>query len=86
MTATIGSLATALRPADSQLVFRAVLEALARPGTAMALPAGPLRMLAPSDGAGVRTRRPRHRSMRVGQRDSAFVRRVPALGRRGRHD
>ena len=48
MTATIGSLATALRPADSQLVFRAVLEALARPGTAMALPSGPLRMLAPA--------------------------------------
>ena len=48
MTATVGSLATALRPADSQLVFRAVLEALARPGTAMALPSGPLRMLAPA--------------------------------------
>jgi alpha-D-ribose 1-methylphosphonate 5-triphosphate synthase subunit PhnH len=48
VTATIGSLATALRPADSQLVFRAVLEALARPGTAMALPSGPLRVLAPA--------------------------------------
>jgi alpha-D-ribose 1-methylphosphonate 5-triphosphate synthase subunit PhnH len=48
VTATIGSLATALRPADSQLVFRAVLEALARPGTAMALPPGPLRVLAPA--------------------------------------
>lgn len=48
MTATVGSLATALRPADSQLVFRAVLEALARPGTAMALPSGPLRVLAPA--------------------------------------
>ena len=39
--------ATALHPADSQQVFRAVLEALARPGTAMTLPAGPLRTLAP---------------------------------------
>jgi alpha-D-ribose 1-methylphosphonate 5-triphosphate synthase subunit PhnH len=48
MTATIGSLATALRPADSQQVFRAVLEALARPGTAMALPSGPVRRLAPA--------------------------------------
>jgi alpha-D-ribose 1-methylphosphonate 5-triphosphate synthase subunit PhnH len=48
MTATIGSLATALHPADSQQVFRAVLEALARPGTAMALPSGPLRRLAPA--------------------------------------
>ena len=40
--------ATALHPADSQQVFRAVLEALARPGTSMALPAGPLRTLAPA--------------------------------------
>jgi alpha-D-ribose 1-methylphosphonate 5-triphosphate synthase subunit PhnH len=47
VTVTIGSLATALRPADSQQVFRAVLEALARPGSAMTLPSGPLRMLAP---------------------------------------
>jgi alpha-D-ribose 1-methylphosphonate 5-triphosphate synthase subunit PhnH len=45
MTAAI---ATALHPADSQQVFRAVLEALARPGTAMTLPAGPLRTLAPA--------------------------------------
>ncbi|HTF12065.1 MAG TPA: phosphonate C-P lyase system protein PhnH [Asanoa sp.] len=45
MTATI---ATALHPADSQRVFRAVLEAMARPATAMALPPGPLRMLAPA--------------------------------------
>lgn len=40
--------AAALRPADAQLVFRAVLEALARPGTAMALPANPVRTLTPA--------------------------------------
>jgi alpha-D-ribose 1-methylphosphonate 5-triphosphate synthase subunit PhnH len=40
--------ATALHPADSQQVFRTVLEALARPGTAMALPHGPLAVLAPA--------------------------------------
>jgi alpha-D-ribose 1-methylphosphonate 5-triphosphate synthase subunit PhnH len=37
-----------LHPADSQQVFRAVLEALARPGTATALPREPLRILAPA--------------------------------------
>jgi alpha-D-ribose 1-methylphosphonate 5-triphosphate synthase subunit PhnH len=40
--------AAALHPADSQQVFRAVLDALARPGTAMSLPEGPLRTLAPA--------------------------------------
>jgi alpha-D-ribose 1-methylphosphonate 5-triphosphate synthase subunit PhnH len=35
-----------MHPADSQQVFRAVLEALARPGTPMALPHRPLEMLA----------------------------------------
>src|SRR5262249_25504495 len=40
--------AAALRPADAQLVFRAVLEALARPGTAMALPENPLLTLTPA--------------------------------------
>ncbi|MCV7410355.1 hypothetical protein AWC05_21145 [Mycobacterium florentinum] len=39
---------TALRPADSQQIFRAVLEALARPGTPMPLPSEPLRLLAPA--------------------------------------
>ncbi|WP_165839793.1 phosphonate C-P lyase system protein PhnH [Mycobacterium montefiorense] len=39
---------TALRPADSQQVFRAVLEALARPGTPLALPSEPLCVLAPA--------------------------------------
>jgi alpha-D-ribose 1-methylphosphonate 5-triphosphate synthase subunit PhnH len=48
VTATNGSFVTALHPADSQQVFRAVLEALARPGTAMALPPTPLRKLAPA--------------------------------------
>jgi alpha-D-ribose 1-methylphosphonate 5-triphosphate synthase subunit PhnH len=48
VTATIDSFATALHPADSQQVFRAVLEALARPGTVLALPDGPLRTLAPA--------------------------------------
>jgi alpha-D-ribose 1-methylphosphonate 5-triphosphate synthase subunit PhnH len=48
MTATIGPFATALHPADAQQVFRAVLEALARPGTAMVLPAGAVRTLAPA--------------------------------------
>ncbi len=43
MTTTDAASATALHPADSQQVFRAVLEALARPGTATALPDGPLR-------------------------------------------
>lgn len=40
--------ATALHPVDSQQVFRAVLEALARPGTPMALPRGPVGVLAPA--------------------------------------
>ncbi|OBA60750.1 phosphonate C-P lyase system protein PhnH [Mycobacterium sp. 1100029.7] len=39
---------TALRPADSQQVFRAVLEALARPGTPTALPGEALSELAPA--------------------------------------
>ena len=39
---------TALRPPDSQQVFRAVLEALARPGTPMELPSEPLNVLAPA--------------------------------------
>jgi alpha-D-ribose 1-methylphosphonate 5-triphosphate synthase subunit PhnH len=43
-----GVFAAALHPVDSQQVFRAVLEALARPGTAMALPDGPLRTIAPA--------------------------------------
>jgi alpha-D-ribose 1-methylphosphonate 5-triphosphate synthase subunit PhnH len=38
----------ALRPADSQQIFRAVLEALARPGVPMALPNRPLSTLAPA--------------------------------------
>lgn len=38
---------TALRPADSQQIFRAVLEALARPGIPMALPSQPLDVLVP---------------------------------------
>lgn len=38
---------SALHPADSQRVFRAVLEALARPGTPMALPSELLRVLVP---------------------------------------
>jgi alpha-D-ribose 1-methylphosphonate 5-triphosphate synthase subunit PhnH len=46
MTTTDAASATALHPADSQQVFRAVLDALARPGTAMALPDGPLRSFA----------------------------------------
>jgi alpha-D-ribose 1-methylphosphonate 5-triphosphate synthase subunit PhnH len=37
-----------MRPAESQQVFRAVLEALSRPGTPMALPPGPLEALAPA--------------------------------------
>jgi alpha-D-ribose 1-methylphosphonate 5-triphosphate synthase subunit PhnH len=44
MTASV----TALHPADSQEVFRVVLEALARPGTAMTLPGGPLEFLPPA--------------------------------------
>src|ERR1700744_1579062 len=40
--------ATALHPADSQQVFRAVLEALGRPGTATVLPSAPLAVLAPA--------------------------------------
>lgn len=39
---------TPLHPADSQQVFRAVLEALARPGTSTALPSAPLGVLAPA--------------------------------------
>lgn len=38
---------TALHPADSQQIFRAVLEALARPGIPMALPSRPLGALVP---------------------------------------
>ena len=41
-----GSLTAALRPAEAQQVFRAVLEALARPGTPTALPAGVLESVA----------------------------------------
>jgi alpha-D-ribose 1-methylphosphonate 5-triphosphate synthase subunit PhnH len=43
-----GSFTTALHPDDAQQVFRAVLEALARPGTAMTLPPGPLETVAPA--------------------------------------
>jgi alpha-D-ribose 1-methylphosphonate 5-triphosphate synthase subunit PhnH len=46
MTTTDAASATALHQADSQQVFRAVLDALARPGTAMALPEDPLRSFA----------------------------------------
>jgi alpha-D-ribose 1-methylphosphonate 5-triphosphate synthase subunit PhnH len=42
------STVTALRPADAQQVFRTVLEALARPGTPMALPTELLSVLAPA--------------------------------------
>jgi alpha-D-ribose 1-methylphosphonate 5-triphosphate synthase subunit PhnH len=40
--------ARALTPVDVQLIFRAVLEALARPGTPRQLPAGPLAVLPPA--------------------------------------
>jgi len=48
VTRTADSFATALHPADSQRVFRAVLDALARPGTVLALPDAPLRTLPPA--------------------------------------
>ncbi|OBF38095.1 phosphonate C-P lyase system protein PhnH [Mycobacterium sp. ACS1612] len=43
-----GVFTAALHPTDTQQVFRAVLEALARPGSAMMLPDDPLKTLAPA--------------------------------------
>jgi alpha-D-ribose 1-methylphosphonate 5-triphosphate synthase subunit PhnH len=48
VNATTGLLTTALRHGEAQQVFRAVLEALARPGTAMTLPPDAVRSIAPA--------------------------------------
>jgi alpha-D-ribose 1-methylphosphonate 5-triphosphate synthase subunit PhnH len=45
MTASTAPLQADLDPADAQRIFRAVLAALSRPGTAHAMPQGPLRTI-----------------------------------------